>query len=83
MREGEKGEIIADYLSQQVWLWDGEEARVRCWHLLVRREIDGSTLKFCLFDAKPYASLHHLTEMQAWRHHMPLVMVALMFLLTK
>ena len=68
VREGEKGEVIADYLTQRVWLWDGEEARARCWHLLVRREIDGSKLKFCLSNAKPKASLRRLAEMQAARH---------------
>lgn len=68
VREGEKGEVIADYLTQRVWLWDGEEAQARCWHLLVRREIDGSKLKFCLSNAEPKASLRRLAEMQAARH---------------
>lgn len=62
-KSGEKGEVIADYLTQRVWLWDGEEARARCWHLLVRREIDGSKLKFCLSNAKSKASLRRLAEM--------------------
>lgn len=68
VREGEKGDVIADYLTQRVWLWDGKEAQARCWHLLVRREIDGSKLKFCLSNAKPKASLRRLAEMQAARH---------------
>lgn len=68
VREGEKGEVIADYLKQRVWLWDGAEQRAHCWHLLVRREIEGSTLKFCLSNARPEASLRRLAEMQAARH---------------
>lgn len=68
VREGEKGEVIADYLKQRVWLWDGAEQRAHCWHLLVRREIDGAKLKFCLSNAKPDASLRRLAEMQAARH---------------
>ncbi len=68
VREGEKGHVIADYLTQRVWLWDGAEKRARCWHLLARREIDGSKLKFCLVNAKPTASLRRLAEMQAARH---------------
>ena len=68
VRAGEKGEVVADYLKQRVWLWDGVERRARCWHLLVRREIDGVKLKFCLANAKPEASLRRLTEMQAARH---------------
>jgi len=68
VREGEKGEVIADYLKQRVWLWDGAEQRAHCWHLLVRREIDGAKLKFCLSNAKPEASLRRLADMQGARH---------------
>jgi len=68
VREGEKGDVVADYLKQRVWLWDGAEQRARCWHLLVRREIDGSKLKFCLSNAKPEASLRRLADMQVARH---------------
>lgn len=68
VRAGEKGAVAADYLKLRVWLWDGTEQRARWWHLLVRREIDGSKLKFCLCNAKPEASLRRLTEMQAARH---------------
>ena len=68
VREGEQGELVADYLTERVWLWDGTEARARCWHLLVRREIDGSKLTFCLSNAKPRASVRRLAEMQVARH---------------
>ena len=68
VRDGEKGDVVADYLQQQVWLWDGVEAKARCWHLLVRREIDGTKLKFCLSNARPETSLRRLAEMQAARH---------------
>jgi hypothetical protein len=68
VRKGEKGEGVADYLMQRVWLWDGSEQRAHCWHLLVRREIDGTKLKFCLSNAKPEASLRRLAEMQVARH---------------
>jgi len=68
VREGEKGDVVADYLTERVWLWDGTEQRPRCWHLLVRREIDGSKLKFCLCNAKPEASLRRLADMQVARH---------------
>lgn len=68
VREGEKGEVVADYLKRRVWLWDGTEQRAHCWHLLVRREINGTKLKFCLSNAKPEANLHRLADMQAARH---------------
>jgi SRSO17 transposase len=68
VREGEKGDIVAEYLTERVWLWDGAEQRARCWHLLVRREIDGSKPKFCLSNIKPAASLRRLADMQVARH---------------
>lgn len=68
LREGEKGLVIAEYLSARVFVWDAESSQARHWHLLVRREMDGSKLKFCLSNAKPRASLRHLATMQASRH---------------
>lgn len=68
VRDGEKGAVVADYLTGRVWVWDGVEQCARPWHLLVRREIDGSKLKFCLSNAKPDARLRLLAEMQAARH---------------
>lgn len=59
---------MADYLKAWVWLWDGTEQCARCWHLLVRRESDGSKLKFCLSKAKPAANLRRLEDMLATRH---------------
>ena len=44
LREGEKGEITAQYLHAQVWLWDGEEAQAHLWHLMVRREIGATEI---------------------------------------
>lgn len=68
VREGEKGDVVAEYLTERVWLWDGAEQRARRWHLLVRREVGGSKMKFCLSNAKPSASLRRLADMQVARH---------------
>lgn len=68
IRAGEKGEVMAEYLTQRVWVWDGETSSAQRWHLLVRREMDGTTLKYCLSNAKPQASLRRLAEMQGARH---------------
>ena len=68
IRDGEKGEVMADYLTQRVWVWDGEAPSASRWHLLVRRELDGTKLKFGLSNAKPRASLRRLAEMQGARH---------------
>ncbi len=68
VRTGEKGEVIAEYLTRRVFVWDGSAPRARRWHLLVRREIGGKKLKFCFANAKPQASLRRLASMQADRH---------------
>ncbi|MBL8396552.1 MAG: hypothetical protein JNL84_00175 [Candidatus Accumulibacter sp.] len=68
IRDGEKGEVMADSLSQRVWVWEGEALSASRWHLLVRREIDGTKLMFGLSNAKPSASLRRLAEMQGARH---------------
>ena len=68
VRDGEKGEIMAEYLKTRAFVWDGRASQARQWHLLVRRELDGSKLKFCLSNAKANASLRHLAMMQAARH---------------
>jgi len=68
VRPGEKGEVIATYLTRRVFLWDGKAPTARCWHLLVRRETEGNKLKFCFSNAKPQASLRRLASMQADRH---------------
>jgi SRSO17 transposase len=63
-----KGEVIAESLTRRVFVWEGAAPTARPWHLLVRREIGGSTLKFCFSKAKPQASLRRLASMQADRH---------------
>jgi SRSO17 transposase len=68
VREGEKGKLIAEYLKTRVFVWDGKTVPARHWPLLVRREFDGSKIKFCLSNAKAKASLRHLATMQAARH---------------
>ena len=68
LRDGEKGEIVADFLHARLFVWDGTEPTARQWHLLVRREPDGVTFKFCLSNAKEGASLRHLVTMQTARY---------------
>lgn len=68
VRAGEKGDVVAEYLTRRVFVWDGKAALARRWHLLVRREIGGKKLKFCFANAKPQVSLRRLASMQADRH---------------
>ena len=68
LRDGEKGEVVAEFMTARVFVWDGKSPAGRHWHLLVRREIGGEKLKFCLSNAKTGASLRQLVTMQASRH---------------
>lgn len=68
VRAGEKGDVVAEYLTCRVFVWDGQAPQARRWHLLVRREIGGKKLKFCFANAKPQVSLRRLASMQADRH---------------
>ena len=40
LRQGTKGELRVQYIHQRVYLWDGEEATARLWHLIARRTLD-------------------------------------------
>ena len=39
LRDSTRGALQVDIAHVRVWLWDGEEERPRCWHLIVRREV--------------------------------------------
>ena len=39
LRDCTRGQLQVDIAHRRVWVWDGEEARPRCWHLIVRREV--------------------------------------------
>jgi SRSO17 transposase len=68
LREGEKGLLAADYLHTQVWVWDGEEEKARCWHLLVRREVGADSIShYCLSNAPLDTPWQELARVQAQR----------------
>jgi len=68
LRDGEKGEVLAEFLTGRVFVWNGKAGQARHWHLLVRRDIGGDQRKFCLSNTRPSASLRQLVTMQASRH---------------
>jgi SRSO17 transposase len=68
LREGEKGEIAAQYLHAQLWLWDGEETQAHPWHLMVRREIGATEVShYCLSNAPLDTPLAVLARVQGQR----------------
>ncbi|MFO1419499.1 MAG: IS701 family transposase [Candidatus Competibacteraceae bacterium] len=69
LRDGTKGPLRVDILHQRVWLWDGEEAQARQWHLIVRREIDDPTeIKYSLSNAMADTPAPRLAFMQGQRY---------------
>ncbi len=52
LRDSTKGELDVEVLHRRVWLWDGQEAQVHEWHLIVRREIRArGEIKYSLSNA--------------------------------
>jgi SRSO17 transposase len=69
LRDGTKGALQVEMLHQRVWLWDGEEARARPWHLIVRREVETPTeIKYSLSNAPADTPVARLAFMQGQRY---------------
>ena len=52
LRESTRGPLRVDIAHRRVWVWDGEEAAARCWHLVVRREVGApKKIKYSLSNA--------------------------------
>src|SRR3954463_1682938 len=69
LRESTRGPLRVDIAHRRVWLWDGEEATARCWHLLVRREVGApKRIKYSLSNAPADTPLERLAEMQGERY---------------
>jgi SRSO17 transposase len=69
LRDSTRGERRVDLAHRQVWVWDGEEASPRCWHLIVRREVKSQkTIKYTLSNASPETPVLRLGQMQGQRY---------------
>jgi SRSO17 transposase len=65
LRESTRGPLRVDVAHRRVWVWDGEEATARCWHLIVRRELGApKKIKYSLSNAPADTSLERLAQMQ-------------------
>jgi SRSO17 transposase len=68
VRHSTQGPLRVQVLHRRVWLWDGQEAQARHWHLVVRRETgDVSRLKYSLSNAASDTSIGQLAHWQAQR----------------
>jgi SRSO17 transposase len=69
LRDSTRGPLRVDMAHRRVYVWDGEEAEPRCWHLIVRREVNSvKTLKYSLSNAPAETSLLRLAQMQGHRY---------------
>jgi len=68
VRDATKGKLWVKILHQRVWLWDGEESKAKCWHLVVRRDIGTSYIKYSLSNAPESTPRKRLAYMQAQRY---------------
>jgi SRSO17 transposase len=69
LRDSTRGQLQVDIAHRRVWLWDGNEATPRCWHLIVRREVGSpKTIKYTLSNAPADTPLERLAQMQGQRY---------------
>ena len=68
LRDTTKGKLAIEVLHPRMWLWDKKSPTARCWHLIVRREVNSpATIKYSLSNAAPTTSVTKLARMQAQR----------------
>lgn len=69
LRDSTRGPLQVDIAHRRVWLWDGAEAKARCWHLIVRREVGSpKTVKCSLSNAAADTTPLQLARMQGQRY---------------
>jgi SRSO17 transposase len=61
LRESTRGPLRVDIAHRRIWVWDGEEATARCWHLVVRREVGApKRIKYSLSNAPAETTMGRL-----------------------
>ena len=68
IRDTTKGILKVEVLHRRVWLWDGQEPKAYCWHLIVRKDIVTNDIKYSLSNAAEGTSVKRLAYMQAQRY---------------
>jgi SRSO17 transposase len=69
LRASTRGPLQVDIAHRRVWVWDGEEAVARGWHLVVRREVGApKRIKYSLSNAPADTPLERLAQMQGTRY---------------
>lgn len=69
LRDSTTGPITVKMLHHRVWLWDGEETKAYCWHLVVRQEPNSKNkIKYSLSNAASDTPISRLAFMQGQRY---------------
>ncbi len=69
LRDSTRGPLRVDIACRRIWVWDGEEANPRSWHLIVRREVGSpGTIKYTLSNAPADTPVLRLAQMQGQRY---------------
>jgi len=68
VRDTTKDKLLVDILHKRVWLWDGDELRANCRHLIVRHEIGANKIKYSLSNAPAFTPIKRLAFMQTQRY---------------
>ena len=69
LRDSTKGTLSVEVFHRRVWLWDGKESVVPCWHLIARREIGSrGKIKYSLSNAPESTTTERLAFMQGERY---------------
>jgi len=69
VRDATKGKLWVEIFHHRVWLWDGKEPKANCWHLIVRRDIGTTDIKYSLSNAPadtPYKRLAYMQAQRCW-----------------
>ncbi len=69
LRDSTRGELRVDVAHRRVWVWNRVEPAPRCWHLIVRREVESpKTIKYSLSNAPADTAVLRLAQMQGQRY---------------
>jgi len=68
VRDTTKGKLKVKVLHRRVWLWDGKEAKAHLWHLIIRKDVDNTGMKYSLSNAAPNEPVKRLLFMQGQRY---------------
>jgi len=68
LRDGDKGKLEIEAIHRRIWYWDGQREEAKCWHLIIRREVNSpNEIKYSLSNAKSTTSIERLAHMQGQR----------------